>query len=845
MRSLFGRSNRSFSSSRVGALAAALLCWSAGANAQAVPRPEHLPDPGRSVASSDDSTAIAVNPANISFLPGSEVRWSSVYLHEALSSPLQGHAVAAATRLPFNLATGIRLDLLAPPDGSSALLRDNYQWLTWALAMRMSPRSAFGFSLQRSFSTELLSDDLLGLSLGYSTRPIDALGFSLVAHDLNSPDNGFYTLNRSFTAAVALRPFGTRSAELDLESRYVAGDELWTPKFGLGIDVPYVGRLRADAAIDNPNKQDERAWRASLGLSVFANNMDNSLEMNGGIVTGDALGPDGALGKANGINGYAGLAIRGYREPVGFESNRYAVRIRLEDVPDSRTHVAFLRQLWSLAKEPKIDAVVFELRNSPADSLAEIQELRDAVFELRRAGKRTLCHLEDATGAAMYFCAAANKTYIAPSGGLRFAGMRSQHMYFARVLDNLGIKADFIRIGAHKAAPEQFTRTGATDVARADKIDLLQQYERHFTEGLAVGRNLSVEQVRGRIANGPFVSREAVEQGLVDGLAFDDEVESKLRELTGRDTPLRWDERRPTAGESFGAGGAIAIVHVDGDIIDGRSRSVPFLGMQVAGSYTIADTLKAVRENPEIKAVVIRVDSPGGSSVASDVMWRQVKLTADKKPTIVSMGTVAASGGYLLSMGATRIFASPLTVTGSIGVFYGKVDISGLLDRIGVDIETYRTTSRADAESLFRPFTAEERKVLEEKVHLWYDDFLGRVADGRHMTKEAVDKVAQGHVWTGEQAFERGLVDELGGLRQALEYARKVANLPDDAPIIELPIIEQSLFARLLGVPGLSASLWDVPMPKGLTQTMRALGPFLIHDPDKPLARMEFSLFPQ
>jgi protease-4 len=489
--------------------------------------------------------------------------------------------------------------------------------------------------------------------------------------------------------------------------------------------------------------------------------------------------------------------------------------------------------------------VVFELRSAPADSLAFIQELRDAVFELRRAGKRTLCHLEDAGGAAMYFCAAANQTFINPAGGLRFSGMRSQHLYFARLLDKLGVNADFIRSGEHKSAPEQFTRTGSTEVSRADKIDLLQQYERHFVDGLAAGRNLEVGQVRERMAQGPFVSREAVEEGLVDGVIFDDEIEKKLQALTGRKTPLRWDVRRPVAPRTFGAGGVVALVYVDGDMIDGRSRSIPFLGMEVAGSYTIADTLKAVRENPQIKAVVVRVNSPGGSSVAAEVMWRQLKLTAEKKPTVVSMGTVAASGGYYLAMGATRVFASPLTVTGSIGVFYGKADVSELLNRIGIDVETYRTSPRADAESLFRPFSEDERAVLEQKVQLWYQDFLKRVADGREMSVEAVHEVAQGRVWTGEQAHARGLVDELGGLRQALAYARQQAGLPEESLIVELPVVEQPLLARLLGLGGfqsLSPSLLDAPMPKGLTETLRALGPFVIHDGEAPLMRLEYGL---
>jgi protease IV len=819
-----------------------LLGTTSLAQQSSLPRPQRVPEFGRAVASSDDSTAIATSPANLAFAPGTEFRWSSVYLKESLAVPWQGHAVSASTRLPFNFATGVRLDLLAPPDGVGALVAPRYQWLTWGLALRTGPHSALGLSIQGSFSDGAYASDLHSISLGYSNRPFDAVGLSLVAHDINAPSNGFYSLNRSYTGGLAVRPLGTRHAELGLELNYIEEDQVWTPRAVLGVDVPYVGRLRGDFAVTDPTAADQRAWQASAGLSFFVNQMDSSFEANGGVVTGDALGP----GKA--LNPYAGVAMRNFREPVGVEAQRYAVRIRLEETPSSRVHVGFLRQLWSLAKEPLVDGVVFELRSAPANSLAEIQELRDAVFELRRAGKRTLCHLEDAGGAAMYFCAATNKTYINPSGGLRFAGMRSQHLYFSRLLDKLGVQADFIRIGPHKSAPEQFTRTGSTDVSRADKIDLLQQYERHFVDGMAAGRNLTAEQVRARISQGPFVSREAIEQGLIDGLAFDDEVDKKLQELTGRSTPVRWDTRRPTASATFGGGGAVALVYIDGDMIDGRSRSVPFLGMEVAGSYTIADTLKAVRENPDIKAVVIRVSTPGGSSVAADVMWRQVKLTAEKKPTVVSMGSVAASGGYYLAMGASRVFANPLTVTGSIGVFYGKADVSELLNRIGVDVETYRTSERADAESFFRPFTDDERKILEQKIQIWYRDFLGRVAEGRKMTIEDVDKVAQGRVWTGQQAQQHGLVDELGGLRQALNYAREQAGLSPDAAIVELPVIDQSLLARLVGLSGLNAdtqSLLGMPMPKGLTSTLRALGPFVIHDGETPLMRLEFSMQPE
>jgi protease-4 len=227
--------------------------------------------------------------------------------------------------------------------------------------------------------------------------------------------------------------------------------------------------------------------------------------------------------------------------------------------------------------------------------------------------------------------------------------------------------------------------------------------------------------------------------------------------------------------------------------------------------------------------------------MASDVMWREVLLTARVKPVIVSMGDVAASGGYYIAAPGTRIFANPLTITGSIGVFYGKADVSRLLKNIGVNVEVYKTNGRADAESIFRPFTQEEHTELERKVGQFYDVFLSRVAEGRKMDKAAVDRVGQGRVWTGEQAKERGLVDELGGLRQALAEARRRGQLGEDAPIIELPKIQTSIIGELLGIQGVRGESLSAVLPPSLTELAHAMAPFLVHPSDKPLSRLEIT----
>ncbi|HVW25723.1 MAG TPA: signal peptide peptidase SppA [Polyangiaceae bacterium] len=829
--------------------AASLLVLGAARSATAAPvpvEPERLPALGRSVAGTDDTTAILLNPANLAYQTGPELRWQAIYLHGDQTAPWSGHALSVGFRLPFSFGTAFRLDFINPPQHAFGGLSSNYEWLTWGLGWAASESLAFGFSLQRSYSSGPVASSLGSYSLGVTARPSSILGLSLVASHVNGPLDGAdarriqalgatdTSLGPSITTAIAVRPLTTRAVEIGLEGRYLIEPQVWQPRATLSIDLPPVGSLRGEFAVLDPQGSSP-GWRATASLAVDLNGNSGSTELEGGMLTGTELGEKGSYAFYNQI------AIRGFREPVGIQPPHLALRIRLESTPETREHVALLRKLWDISKEPDVDAVVLELRTAPANSLAHLQELRDAFALLRARGKRVLCHLEDANGGALYLCSAADRILLNPAGGIRFAGLKTRHIYLASLLEKIGVRADFIRIGAHKSAPEQFTRTGASDVARADAIDLLQQSERWFVGDVAHDRGMTVEALREKIARGPFVATEAKREGLVDALAFDDQIEAATRDMVGGRVSLTDADRADVAPMHFGTQKSIAMVYVDGDIIDGRSRTIPLIGIDLAGSYTIANTLKAVRESPLIGAVVLRIESPGGSSMASDVIWREVLLTAQAKPVIVSMGDVAASGGYYIAAPATRILANPLTITGSIGIFYGKADVSGLLRKIGVNVEVYKTAPRADAESLFRPFSEDEHRELGNKVAQFYDVFLSRVAEGRKMTKEAVDRVGQGRVWTGEQAKANGLVDELGGLRQALIEARKLGHLPEDAPIVELPKIQTSLIGQILGIQGIRADALPAVLPHAVLQLARAMAPFLVHPEDRPLARMELT----
>lgn len=837
-----------------GAIVAVALASTSDGRAQ--PRAQHVPTPGRSAAASDDGSALVLNPANVSFMPGAELRWTWVRTGDDAWTSARGHAFSLAGAFPFGLGTGLRFDFVRPPidDPDTAVpLDEPYTWLTWGLGIG-GDASALGLSIRHLYTGEPGVDGPTTFSLGWSARPSAYLGLAAVAHDINAPktDDGRGIIDRSYTLATAIRPWGTRAVELGLEGRYYEGFDLrdgrlwqgdrfpvedgWVPRATLGIDVPYVGRVRGDVAVMDV-EDDDRSYVATATLDL---NVEQST-LSGGAIWGSAVG-----GK-DGAGFITGVAMRGWEEP-GIPEPAYALQIRIEDTPSNRGHVALLRGLWDVSKDEDVAAVVLHLKTAPASSLAHSYEIDDAVRLLQSRGKRVVCHLEDAGGRALHACASADRIVVNPAGGLRFAGLRNERTYMADMLRKLGVRAQFVRIGKHKSAPEQFTNTEPSATALEDNTERLEHITREMMTDLARGRKTTLAKMKHAVDKGPHTAREALAYGLVDGYAYDDELRTVVSEVLGKNVSML-DERPNRAPERFGSQRSLAIVYVDGSIVDGRSSDIPLLGMRLAGSYTIAESLEKARENPNVGAVLLRVESPGGSSMASDVMWREVALTAKRKPVIVSMGGVAASGGYYVAAPGSKIYATPYTVTGSIGIFYGKADVAQLLDKIGVNVNVIKTSPRADAESLYRPFTQNEVEELGNKVKQFYDVFVDRVAKGRNMSVAQVDGVARGRVWMGRQAHQRGLVDEVGGLRQAIEAALAAGGLRDDAPIIELPPPQFSLLSLAAGMAqtgseGADAKLLQRSVPGEIGRLLRAAAPFVIYDPFQPLALSEVTQAP-
>jgi protease-4 len=832
----------------LGALLLVGAALSAGASADPLPtRASRLDSPGRNTASEDSAESLVLNPANLAFLPAAEARLDATWCSGDTKANC-GYALNLATPLLFGISTGLRLDVLTPPINAFPFNGTDYAWLTWGLAWKPSDTFSFGMSLQHSYSADAYTGGLTGVSAALSWRPDPHLGLAFVAHDVNGPSetalppNNTPVLDRSFVLSAAFRPTGRRGLEIGVDiacldditpgSYCFKGSGTYEPRATLGIDIPGVGRARGDFQVWNLGNDQTRGVVASAGLEFAL----GSFTAGGGALFGNGLGNMASVAE------FATASISGYASP-GIFRLPHAVTFRFESTPGVRRHTALLRKLWKVADDPDVKGVAFILKAEPADSYAHAEELADAIRVLRARKKKVLCAWEEAGAKSLYVCANADRIVVNPAGGLRYMGLRMQYFYLAGLLKKLGIRGDFVRISDHKAAPEQFTNEHASEIAKSDHEDLMHEYDAVFTKDVATGRKITEERLRKVSATGPFVPSEAREAGLIDGTAYDDELDRAMQDLIGQKVSVEKYSADTVAPVEFGIANRVALVYIEGEMVDGRSSHIPFVDIDLLGSYSVVDTIKHVKDDSTIKAVVLRIESSGGSSMAADVMWRAIDQLAQKKPVIVSMGTTAASGGYYVAAPAKTIYALPLTMTGSIGVFFGKADLSGLLDKIGVNVETYRTTPRADAESLFRPFTDDERQALTVKIGQTYDVFLDRVSKGRHLSKEEIDRVGQGRVWTGQEALDHHLVDHLGGLREALAEARRLGNLPYDAPILELPKVEETLLdtaLRLVGLGPKNSTLLD-GLPVQVKDLARAVAPFAIYDPGIPLARMEWT----
>jgi protease-4 len=422
---------------------------------------------------------------------------------------------------------------------------------------------------------------------------------------------------------------------------------------------------------------------------------------------------------------------------------------------------------------------------------AAMQELRLGVQAFVASGKPALAWTESfAEGsrnmAAYVLATAFDEVWLQPGGEVGLLGVGIETTFVRGALDRLGIEPQFEQRYEYKNAADVLLRTEFTEAHREALERLAESVYSDAVESIASARGLTHDRVRELIDTGPRTASEAQAAGLVDKLGYRDQAYDAMRARTGGEPELlfadRWRPRRKIAPPPHRRG-HVAVVEVRGAITTGRSRRSP-LGRQ-AGSDTVSAQLRAAHDNERARAVVLRVDSPGGSAVASDVIWREVcRLREAGKPVVVSMGNVAASGGYYIACPAEVIVALPSTLTGSIGVLGGKLVVDHLLDRLGLNTGTVQQGARALMYSGRRGFDEDERARFGVMIDSIYTDFVAKVAAGRKRSESEIEAVARGRVWTGRDATEAGLVDELGSLRDAVRIARERANLPEDSPVL-------------------------------------------------------------
>lgn len=461
-------------------------------------------------------------------------------------------------------------------------------------------------------------------------------------------------------------------------------------------------------------------------------------------------------------------------------------QVMLEGKPTLRGTVEALHKA---ADDPRVTGLVATLGAAPM-GLAQVQEVRDAVLAFRARKKPALAFSETfgevgPGNSAYYLATAFDEVYLQPSGDIGLTGTAFVSPFVRGTLDKLGVVPRMDQRHEYKNAMNIFTEKSMTPPHREAMARLSASWMEQIVRGVATGRKLDEQAVRALVDRGPFLGKEAVDARLVDGLAYRDEAYDKARQKAGKDAELLYLAKyREKAGSPWSKGQAIALVYGVGGVERGKSDFNPLTGETSMGSESVAAALRAAVEDQDVKAIVLRVDSPGGSYVASDTIWRETQRARKAgKPVIASMGNLAASGGYFVSMGCDKIVAQPGTITGSIGVLGGKLVVTGLTDKLGLTFDEVHDGKNARMWSSRYDYSPEEWARFQAWLDRVYEDFTSKVAEGRKLPKERVLELAKGRVWTGEDAKARGLVDELGGLPKAIQVARQAARIPDSASV--------------------------------------------------------------
>lgn len=468
----------------------------------------------------------------------------------------------------------------------------------------------------------------------------------------------------------------------------------------------------------------------------------------------------------------------------------------------SLSFLELLRVLDHAASDPRVEGVLIRL-DGMRRGFSRVLTLRRAIQQVCAAGKPVVVYGETLSSEDMLLASAASRLWLPDAGSVFLLGLRFESYFVKDLLGSLGVKPEVVRVGGFKSAAEIFTREAMSPEQREQLEEVIDDFYGTLVDGIAEGRDIDADRVRSLIDGGPYAARAAVEAGLVDACLYPDQIEEALGELTSSEGEVQLVDAsvystfraadpgfRPLLGDLP----RIAYVVAEGAIRRGG-------GSRGVASDAYRTLFERILKDERVRGVVLRIDSPGGDGVASDLIWRAVRQVRSEKPVVVSMGDVVASGGYYVAAAADAILAEPVTVTGSIGVVGGKVNLAGLYQRLGVAKDAVERGARAGLLSETRSFTPDERSAVQDEMRAVYELFLERVAEGRSMTRDQVNRIAQGRIWTGRRANSLGLVDGFGGpLEALLEVRRRAGIAPSESILLDV-------HPRLPRIPGALALL--------------------------------------
>jgi len=449
-----------------------------------------------------------------------------------------------------------------------------------------------------------------------------------------------------------------------------------------------------------------------------------------------------------------------------------------------------VQEVWEMfqraASDSRVKGILFEPHRLNI-GWAKMQELRSEIVQFKKSGKPVITYLQSPSAREYYLATATDRIYIAPEDSLDVKGLRVEDMFLKSGLDKLGVKFDVIHAGKYKDAGDMLTQTSMSPETREVLNQVLDQYYGNLVDTIAQGRKQQPDAVRATIDDGPFTAKEALSKGLVDSLGYEDQAEGDLKNRL-KESELKKVSSKAYVKASVPARGTahrIALVVGEGDITQGSGNESPTDPGFTATAFI--KLLKQVENDSSINGVILRVDSPGGDAVASDDMLHEAKNLSKKKPLVISMSDVAASGGYYVSVTGDPILAYPNTLTGSIGVIFARMNLHGLYDKVGINKQLLTRGRNADIDSEYAPLSDDERQKIAGQIDDFYRAFVSRVAEGRKKKFDQIEPLAQGRVWVGAQAKQNGLVDELGGLDRAVELIRQRAKIPAGETITLVP----------------------------------------------------------